>query len=64
MHLCQHKPDVHLVDLQTMVPVKDHFVAPMPLLLFWGCEGGVMVGVVRIRELRSGVMQPPASSLV
>lgn len=63
MHLCQHKLDVHLLDLRTMVPVQDHLVAPVPLL-FWECEGGMMVGVVRIRELRSGVMQPLASSLV
>ena len=55
MHLRQHKPDLHLVDQRTMVPVQGHFVAPVPFLLLRGCDGGVIVDVVRIRELRSGL---------
>lgn len=42
---------------QGMMPsVQDHFVAPAPLLLLQGHDGGVIVDVIRIREFKSGVM--------
>jgi len=56
VHLHQHKPDWRLVDQRRMVPVPGHLVAPVLFLLFRGCDGGVTADVVRIRELRSGVM--------
>lgn len=41
-------------------------MSPVPFLLVQGCDGGVMVDVVRIREFRSGVTHAcvPASSPV
>lgn len=39
-------------------------MSPLLFLLVQGCDGGVMVDLVRIREFRSGVTRVPASSPV